>query len=91
MEGVAADSFFQPELASIILSASSLGRVKLNLIEAMTQAEDFWSRVLQADAASGYDLTESNAGGDGSEPLLARPPLWRFPWQPSETARRPGE
>jgi hypothetical protein len=63
---------------------------ELNLIEAMTRAEEFWERVLQADQATGYNPPESEPAPASRGPLLAWPPLWRFPWEPSETPGRPG-
>jgi len=63
---------------------------ELNLIEAMTRAEEFWRKVLQPDPATGYDPTESELVPDGRAPHCAWPPLWRFPWGPSDAPGRPG-
>lgn len=62
---------------------------ELNLIEAMTGAEDFWGRVLQPDPTRGYDPAESELIADGRGPYCAWPPLWRFPWEPLQPLGHP--
>jgi hypothetical protein len=40
-------------------------RGELDLIEAITRADDFWRRLLRAKPATGYDPTESELVADG--------------------------
>jgi hypothetical protein len=62
----------------------------LNLIDSMTQAEDFWSRLLRVDPATGYDPTESELIPDGRAPHCAWPPLWKLPWESAAMPDTPG-
>jgi hypothetical protein len=55
---------------------------ELSRIEAMTRAEDYWEKLLQAEPATECDSTESEVMPDGRAPRRTGLPPWRFPWGP---------
>jgi len=68
---------------------SPMPQSELSMVEALTQAEEFWRKLARANQAQDLNPVEPESGpyAPGSYCPLPILPLWKFPFEQSEGQR----